>query len=55
VQTGEFDTFCDGGSYSWGTTDVYRMRDRYNCCHGGGTHICSAYYDGAWHNITCPW
>jgi hypothetical protein len=55
VQTGEFDTFCDGGSYSWGTTDIYRMRDRIRCCTGTGTHVCSEFSGGTWHNITCPW
>ena len=54
-QTGEFDNFCDGGNYSWGTTDVYRMRDRIPCCHSGGSHTCAQFVNGSWQPMTCPY
>jgi hypothetical protein len=53
---GEYDTFCDGSTYSTGTVGSWRVYDQYSCRFGTRVvHRCQQTNGtGGWINLTCP-
>jgi hypothetical protein len=56
VLIGEFDIFCDGTHYAWGTQDgaVYRSTESASCSGTGYSQTCYEYYSCCgWRSVPC--
>jgi hypothetical protein len=54
--TGEYDTYCDGSTYSTGTVGSWRIVDKYSCSTGDQlSHRCQQTDGmGGWITLACP-